>query len=154
MHALFLIVYLSVSNLDEDLINTAGDQLGNDVLKLCTASIFRTMSPFSYWNIPLIGQYLDGMGFRKDRVMKLLGSYVDEYAKKKDYLDEQQRRTFLGKIFEQTKDEKSPMTREDMMGNLFSLFVAGKFAMLFRNYGISFASNGSIDLTEHELNLI
>ncbi|CAB9500073.1 Cytochrome P450 [Seminavis robusta] len=111
--------------MDLDFINKSDSVLGQDVLHLLTASVFRLMAPFPYWRIPLVGQYLDGAGFRKDRIMKLIGSYVDEYTGNQESLDETQRRTFLGKLFESMKDTKSKITRELMVGNLMTMFMAG-----------------------------
>jgi len=110
---------------DFDLINKEDSLLAQDVLNLLTASIYRTMSPVRFWRIPLIGQYLDFAGFRKRRVEKLIGSYVDEYTSKQDSLSDAQKRTFLGKLLENMKDSSSKISRKDVMGNLITLFLAG-----------------------------
>lgn len=111
--------------LDLDFISNADNQLATDVLNLLSTSAIRLVAPFPYWKIPFIGQYLDGGGFKKDRIDKLIGKYVDEYTKNKDNLTDAQRRTFLGKLLENMNDSKAKVTREDVMGNLLTMFLGG-----------------------------
>jgi cytochrome P450 len=111
--------------MDLDFINKSDSDLGHDVIHLMTASVYRAFAPFQYWKIPIIGQYLDGAGFRKDRLEKFIGKYVDEYTENQDNLNESQRRTFLGKLFQNMNDTESKITRKEMMGNLMTMFMAG-----------------------------
>jgi len=83
--------------------------------------------PFMYWKIPFIGQYLDGKGFAIDRVGSIVNQVVREHegAQSSDNVDSARKRTFLQKVYEVMKSERSSLSRERMIGNVLTLFIAG-----------------------------
>jgi cytochrome P450 len=102
---------------------------GGDVERLIRGGSNRSLPPFPYWNIPGIGQYLDGIGAVRDRFQKLMNSLLNDYEKAiEDPTSARncsQKDTFLDKVYGQMKSEKSPISRERTIGNLMTLLLAG-----------------------------
>ena len=85
----------------------------------------RALSPISYWNIPFVGQYLDGFGWTKNRLIAKLNSTLDSYASSENYNNNnsQRSKTYLQKLLDQ-KDMRD-MSKERLVGNLMTMFAAG-----------------------------
>jgi cytochrome P450 len=102
---------------------------GGDIERLLGGGSNRSLSPFPYWNIPVIGQYLDGIGTVKDRYQKFMNTLLDKYEKALEDPTSarncSQKNTFLDKIYGQMKSEKSPISRERTIGNLLTLLLGG-----------------------------
>ena len=102
---------------------------GGDVDRLILGGSNRSLSPFPYWNIPVIGQYLDGIGGIKDKYQELMNTMLDDYEKAiEDPTSARncsRKDTFLAKIYSQMKSEKSPISRERTIGNLLTLLFGG-----------------------------
>jgi len=106
---------------DMDLLNTPDSTIAYDIEKLFTRGFGRASSPIWYWRIPLIGQYLDVLGFSIDRTHKLLHSIV---ASAQD-AGEDKGSLFLNKIYSLMKAETSYLQQDRLVGNILTLFIAG-----------------------------
>jgi cytochrome P450 len=57
-------------------------ELGEDVKAIVNKAALRCVAaPFAYWNIPFIGQYLDGGGWKANRTRRRLKEIVDDNKK-------------------------------------------------------------------------
>jgi cytochrome P450 len=91
----------------------------------------RALSPIPYWDIPIIGQYLDGgKGTIKkvnehclhaiaelEKSTKAVGGNESEKAKKSQ--------SFLAKMLVLNKKAEAPLITERMIGNMLTLVIAG-----------------------------
>jgi cytochrome P450 len=125
----FLVDVLTVTTYGETFEFLEKGYTGGDIQRLIQGGSNRSLSPFPYWNIPVIGQYLDGIGVIKDRYQKLMNTILDDYEKVlEDPISARncsQKDTFLDKIYGQMKSEKSPISRERTIGNLLTLLLGG-----------------------------
>jgi cytochrome P450 len=83
----------------------------------------RALSPINYWNIPFVGQYLDGFGYTKDRLIKKLNRTLDSYASENNNNNNERSKTYLKKLLDQ-KDSRD-MSKQRIVGNLMTMFAAG-----------------------------
>jgi cytochrome P450 len=130
----------AVVQLDEDL---------RDVFHLVT---LRSLVPFSFWNIPFIGQYMDGGGWKVHRVKRTLMKIVndtkhsllaktsrssegvtsksaDDGSRSSSSSSAKKKLSFLRKLLIQHRQEddekKSHLDIDRLFGNLLTLFIAG-----------------------------
>jgi len=74
----------------------------------------------------MIGPYIDGCGWAQNRLIKKLIAHVEEFeAQEEQNTAEAERKTFLEKLMYLLKKEKTSMTRDRVVGNLLTLFLAG-----------------------------
>ena len=85
--------------------------------------MLRTLSPIHFWKIPLIGQYLDGIGFAVDRLIRSIEEIVDSYKKKKEAGSKLGEDTLVGKVVEESEKD-SELDRKTIVGNLLTVFLA------------------------------
>ena len=99
-------------------------QAGQDVKSLLRGFVSRSMAPFEYWNIPVIGQFLDGLGWSINRtaalVEQVLFSHFDE-----PQAGDAIKTTFLHKVFTMMHSKKETIPRYRLVGNVVGLFLAG-----------------------------
>jgi len=110
---------------DFDFLNTPDSPVAYDIGMLTSGTFARASSPIWYWRIPLIGQYLDGLGFSIDRTLKLIHSIVPsahEGVEDKGSL-------FLDKIYDLMKAQTSYLQHDRLVGNILTLFIAGTDTM-------------------------
>ena len=121
-------------------------QLDQDIQALLKKIVFRSLVPFEFWKIPIIGQYLDGGGWRKNRMRRTLIEIIDD--NKKSLLSApsadsksagttarigtslggtQPKLSFLTKLLmlRSQEEEESYFDIDRLIGNLLSFFTAG-----------------------------
>ncbi|GKY91163.1 hypothetical protein MPSEU_000089100 [Mayamaea pseudoterrestris] len=89
--------------------------------KVMASFIERALSPICYWNIPFIGQYLDGYGGSIRRTTKMIDNIVKKYE---DIGGDETKRTFLQKVYSLMQKGES-ISRQRLVGNVLGLFMAG-----------------------------
>merc|ERR1711907_299797 len=110
--------------------------LGEDIKGMFKGAMFRIFSPIAYWKIPVVGQYLDGCGYKSDRIRRRLHKVIDEHkailsgdslepANEEFEIVQDRTKSFLGKILEQAKKDETHLTEERIVGNLLTMFAAG-----------------------------
>jgi cytochrome P450 len=116
---------------DFDFLHNPNKGMAADVIDTQQAGVYRTFRPFPYWKIPIIGQYLDLYGFCLRRLHKEFRAVVNEYETQLAKEDEDghrstsRRKTFMAKLFEVMKTQKTQMSPERVIGNILTLFIAG-----------------------------
>lgn len=96
-----------------------------DVASLLQGTMFRGLMPIHYWEIPIIGQYLDGLGWCRRRIIDYIESVIVEYEQYDDDGNSPQIDTMMGKLLTLAKGESSRLDRQRMAGNLLTVFFAG-----------------------------
>ncbi len=121
------IVSLISCGQDLDSITKGKVQLGEDIRGIVSKVVLRSLVPFSFWNIPFIGQYLDGGGWYVKRVRRKLIRIVDDNKKSLSANDSKSgtKLSFLSKLLIQSQDEKSHLDIDRLFGNLLTFFIAG-----------------------------
>jgi cytochrome P450 len=132
---------ISVVTLDQDFdfLNHPDSREAADVQKIMEGGLARSLSPVAYWRIPVIGQYLDGLGFGIDRVRKMMDRVVRDYER--DHANNSRsgngeestdasskspsKKTFLSKLYDVMHSEKTKLSHERVIGNIVTLFMAG-----------------------------
>ena len=103
-----------------------GSRMAEDTKHLLGKSMYRILSPFPFWKIPIVGQYLDGSGWARSRVRKSLKRIVQDYETSSVSKSEaENKRSFLGKLIMQSKQENTHVDSDRLIGNLLTFFVAG-----------------------------
>ena len=103
-----------------------GTRMGADMKILLEKSLYRIFSPFPFWKIPIVGQYLDGTGWVRSRVLKSLKRIVQDYeASSVSKSEAEKKRSFLGKLIMQSKQENTHIDSDRLIGNLLTFFIAG-----------------------------
>eukprot|EP00977_Amphora_coffeiformis_P005897 scaffold1248_cov170-Amphora_coffeaeformis.AAC.16 len=89
------------------------------------AVIMRAFTPFPYYKIPFIGQYLDGIGFNTDRLKRnfktLLVKATAERAEQNP--DAKQQQTFLEKLVRLNEENDGHLTADRMIGQLITMYL-------------------------------
>jgi cytochrome P450 len=132
---------ISVVTLDQDFdfLNHPESVEAQDVSKIMEGFVARTFSPFAYWRLPVIGQYLDGIGFAIDRVSKMMNQVISNYERdhtsssgsgngeesKDASSTSSSKKTFLSKLYDVMHSEKTKLSHERVIGNIVTLFLAG-----------------------------
>jgi cytochrome P450 len=105
-----------------------------DVLNtLFQKTMMRVVTPFPYWKIPIIGQYLDGAGFAADKAKQYCINCIEDFEDlsetnngKIGKIDHDKiSNTFLGKVIALNKKSEASLSTERMVGNLLTMFAAG-----------------------------
>jgi hypothetical protein len=132
---------ISVVTLDQDFdfLNHPDSREASDVQKIMAGSFARVFSPISYWRVPVIGQYLDGIGFAIDRFSNMMSQVVRDYerahGKSSSSGDGEEsveangtspsKKTFLSLLYDAMHSENTKLSHERVIGNIVSLFFAG-----------------------------
>ncbi|GKY91262.1 hypothetical protein MPSEU_000098800 [Mayamaea pseudoterrestris] len=96
-------------------------RLTEDVKTLMRGFVRRAMAPVCYWDIPIIGPYLDSYGGSIRRTTAMIDHIVEEYEAKGG---DESKKTFLQKVYSlMQKGERIPKQR--LVGNIVGLFLAG-----------------------------
>jgi len=110
--------------------------IGEDIKYLLKKAMSRIFAPFPFWNIPIVGQYLDGCGWTANRVKRTFRKIIDEHesalpnpqSKPSENIEgavQNRSKSFLGKILTQSKKDNSTLNEDRLIGNLLTMFVAG-----------------------------
>jgi cytochrome P450 len=122
-----------------DFLNHPDSRVATDVQKIMEGFLKRGLSPVWYWRVPVIGQYLDGLGFAIDRVWKMMDQVVRDYEREhvsssssgngEESTDTSssspKKKTFLSKLYDVMHSEKTKLSHERVIGNIVTLFMAG-----------------------------
>jgi cytochrome P450 len=118
-----------VMDRDVDFLNDPDSRTSRDIHKTMVGGFRRALSPVWYWRIPVVGQYLDGLGFSIRRVTDMLDVVVKEQEEKHTAggsSDTTASKSFLvKKLYDLMKSDQSYIDRARVSGNLFTLFLAG-----------------------------
>lgn len=109
---------------DIDSLRAGNSIMGNDLLCLFKAIAVRVILPFPYYHIPIIGQYLDGAGFTRDRVLRYFASMVEDHEAS-PILGDGERKNFLAKLVALRKKDSTTLSYKRLVGNLITMFLAG-----------------------------
>jgi cytochrome P450 len=124
---------------DFDFLNHPDSREAADVQKIMEGLVSRALSPVRYWRVPVIGQYLDGLGFAINRVLKMMDQVVHDYECERGSTSSggdgeestdasgtsPKKKTFLSKLYDVMHSEKTQLSRERVIGNIVTLFMAG-----------------------------
>jgi len=115
---------------DIDSVTKANSKVGDDILRIFRAAMARSLSPIPYWNVPVIGQYIDGAGWARNRIVRSFTKLVNEYesmllANGDNNTKEAKSNTFLGKVFALSKKDNSKLSPERLVSNIVNMFGAG-----------------------------
>jgi cytochrome P450 len=125
---------------DFDFLNHPDSREAGDVQKIMEGLQLRGLSPVRYWRVPIIGQYLDGLGFAINRVLKMMNQVVHDYERERGSRSRSgdgeestdasggtspKKKTFLSKLYDVMHSEKTQLSRERVIGNIVTLFLAG-----------------------------
>ena len=130
LHSVSLdILSLAVYGKDSNSLETLSDKTSKDVMAILDLAMTRMFSPFAYWEIPLIGPYLDGGGWIKNRLIRELDKIISEHEQSiKDIdptSDNDRSRTFLSKLLALNHDSEDIMPQNRLVGQLLTLFIGG-----------------------------
>ena len=118
------IISLVAFDKDVDCVSNGRSEMGEDLKRAFLGSQTRILSPFSFWKIPIIGQYLDGAGW----AIKRLENEFSRLAREGDNSpDISEAKTFLAKIISYNKGGSgdNAMSHKRLTGNLMTMFAAG-----------------------------
>lgn len=134
LYSIDIISLVAFAN-DINSLQTGDAGVCEDIDSLLKRGMFRIFSPFPFWNIPIIGNYLDGSEYYRRRVHKKIRTIIAEHERatddttttdKNDEENERRRTSFLGRILALSKTENAlHLTEDRVIGNIFTMFSAG-----------------------------
>ena len=101
--------------------NESVDAKDMDVLG--KAAVSRALSPVPFWDIPVIGQYLDGAGWSIRRFENSMAKIVEECEKEKEEATITNKKTTASNFVSKVVD--SNIEYERIIGNLTTMFFGG-----------------------------
>lgn len=107
---------------DYDFLNHPDSTVAKNVRTMMKGALNRALCPIWYWRIPVIGQYLDGAGFAVRNVWEIVRNAVVECQASASGSNKS---TFLHKLISLIRTEKSSISRDRIIGNAITLFLAG-----------------------------
>jgi cytochrome P450 len=124
---------------DFDFLNHPDSIEAADVQKVMEGLLSRALSPVRYWRVPVVGQYLDGLGFAINRIFNLMDQVVHDFERERGSTSSShdgeestaasgtspQKKTFVSKLYDAMHSEKTQLSRERVIGNILTLFMAG-----------------------------
>ena len=137
---------------DVDTLQKGDRGMGEDIKNLLEKIMFRALFPFPYWDIPIVGQYLDGCGWTASRMKRAFRDVIEEHESSTssniadhtspsgkvseldngmvdeggNVIERHRYKSFLGKIITQSKRENTSfLTTDRLIGNLITMFIAG-----------------------------
>jgi Cytochrome P450 len=124
------VISLVAFSKDLNCLNKVGSELGATLRTYMQKLYPRFLSPVRYWRIPIVGQYLDGAGWSADRIKRHCLAYIEEFemlSKTNQHSIEYENmsKSFLGKVILMNKKSEEALSRERLVGNLFTTFIAG-----------------------------
>ncbi|VEU38993.1 unnamed protein product [Pseudo-nitzschia multistriata] len=129
------IISLVVFATDVNSVQTGDKGICSEVQNVLSRAALRIFAPFPYWNIPVVGQYLDGAGFCADRAKATMRGILRDHEspplKGKDHprgedgTTPRVRKTFLAKLLALTEEKGVRLSEDRVIGNLITMFAAG-----------------------------
>ena len=117
---------LTILGRDFDTLSSEGEKVmdAENILTILQGVIARTLSPIPYWQIPIIGQHLDGVGTHVSRLRKSIESIV-EAVEAQSRKVEDVNNTLVKKVATECKAVDASQSDHDrIMGNLVTIFFA------------------------------
>ena len=122
---------------DIDTLRKGDHEIGRLTQPLMRGILFRVLFPIPYWKIPIVGQYLDGVGWLVNHMARIVQQIVEEHKsvlaqyesvahlqqEDEDFVKRSKR--FLGKVLIQSERDNSTLSQDRLVGNLLTLFIAG-----------------------------
>ena len=65
---------------DFDLLNQPNSRMGADIDAIGLGVIQRSLCPFPFWRIPVVGPYLDALGWSIQRVQTVIQKAIDDHV--------------------------------------------------------------------------
>ena len=109
---------------DYDFLNNPSSTLATDVDSVLTGAVRRALTPIWYWRIPVIGQYLDGLGWSIARMRNTIRASVDRQELDMTGDEDNSTRTFLQKLLAVMRSNRTTISRKRVEGNVMTLFLA------------------------------
>ncbi|CAB9528686.1 Sterol 26-hydroxylase, mitochondrial [Seminavis robusta] len=104
-------------------------EMAHSVFAALRGFIVRTISPVWYWRIPVIGQRLDGFWKNSRYLDHVANCAIDDFERSKkaeqDNVTGNGQTMFLGKLYRAMEQEKSNLSRQRVVGNMFTAIAAG-----------------------------
>jgi cytochrome P450 len=113
-------------DIDYHCVDSDHSSQADDLLFLFRLASKRALSLVPYWKIPFIGDYLDGVAFRKNRLLRGFQQMIQEYKRQQAEgvgKNVSQQKTYLAKIMSLADDER--LSEKRILGNLMTMFAAG-----------------------------
>mmetsp|Transcript_5500 Transcript_5500/g.10716 ORF Transcript_5500/g.10716 Transcript_5500/m.10716 type:complete len:530 (+) Transcript_5500:80-1669(+) len=120
----FDVIALVACDADVDSLRRGESEMGKHLKTLIQSFNFRLLSPFSYWKIPLIGNYLDGGGFAADQLLEMYRNLI----RRNEGLEEEEKpKNFLTRVLAMNKSEDPVYVMDEarLIGNIMTLFLGG-----------------------------
>ena len=111
---------LTVFGLDFDCLRTSGSVEAKDFLTLLGGVSVRALSPIPFWNIPFVGQYLDGLGWARQRLTNRMNEKIEEQIRGEQ---QQSSSTFIQKTIDYSLKDAS-FNRSHIVGNMLTIVFA------------------------------
>ena len=115
---------LTALGLDFDSLRNPDSIMAKDLMTLSAGVHGRVVSPIPFWKIPLVGQYLDGLGWARKRVTDRLKKIVESKEKQRTSGEKVRGSgTFIQKTIDQSHKTAS-FNRNDIIGNMLTIIIA------------------------------
>ena len=80
-------------------------QIGKDIKFIFKRAMMRIFAPFPFWNIPIVGQYIDGSGFAIQRAKKMMKQIIYEHKQNNEEEEQQEQNNQDDNDDEENKSE-------------------------------------------------
>lgn len=118
------IIALTILGMDFDTLNNPNSLVSRDLFAIFEIVMLRVMSPLPYWNIPVIGQRLDGGKYHSERVLDTIKDLIKKHRQRvADSEQTHEKKNFLEKVL--ALEESSILDEDRMVGNLAVLIFGG-----------------------------
>ncbi|GFH46152.1 hypothetical protein CTEN210_02626 [Chaetoceros tenuissimus] len=119
-HAATDIISLSILGYDLDSV-TAPSEIATVLDTYARLLLKRTLSPFPYWRIPIVGQYLDNGGQNTEKAVAFCKQVLADFAS-----SSQSSNNFLvAKMLKEMGKNADQFPEERLVGNMITMFSAG-----------------------------
>lgn len=112
---------------DFDTLHEEGCKDAKDLRTLDLAIGDRALAPFAYWNIPIVGRYLDGYEWAIVRLKAKAIKVINEHQERCAAGDSPDEKTFCSKAVALNHSGKgTKLTHERLVGNILTMFVGAQ----------------------------
>ena len=141
------IIFLVLFAKDIDTLRVGDSGMVADLKYILQRAMTRLLSPVAYWNIPIVGQYLDGCAGKMNRIRRSVIEIIAAHeissvgvqigtetetgtgmnTNMSVKIEKHRSKSFLTKIIAQSKKKDSTeyLSTDRLMGNLLTIFSAG-----------------------------
>ena len=115
---------LTALGLDFDTLRSSDSVDAKDLVTLSAGVHLRVLSPIPFWDIPFIGQYLDGLGWACQRVKDRMIQIIESKEKQRRNGEESSGSgNFIQKTIDQCNKDAS-FNRSRIIGNILTIIIA------------------------------